>query len=255
MGRRPPPIEQKRNIFTVTRLISWPAMSVSLHRRFCVLDTLENTIKIRKKVVLGVGRLCPAFGEKQGGAPTRWMAFREGGGDAYTYGSVQPSHHLQSREGSRNVVVAVDANEESVAAFMWTLVNLYREGDSLHVLHVVPEALSSPASGSIYYPQPIDPETERALWRQAQEFIQDEFVEIAKSKGVTVNVVLVKESRHKHIGWAVCKKAEELQASPLVLACHHKSKLEEMLLGSVSKFCAEHCRQPVLLIHPDHSYR
>lgn len=230
-------------------------MSVALHRQFSVLEALENKNKVRNSAFLRVCRRLCRGTERQGWAAipaVRVRAFRDGGVDAC--GSYQPSH-LQSREGemSRNVVVAVDANEDSVAAFVWTLGNLYREGDSLHILHVVPEALSSPASGSIYYPQPIDPETERALWRQAQEFIQNEFVEIAKRKGVTVNVVLVKESRHKHIGWAVCKKAEELQASPLVLACHHKSKLEEMLMGSVSKFCAEHCRQPVLLIHPDHS--
>lgn len=139
-------------------------------------------------------------------------------------------------------------------AFQWTLHNLYREGDAVHVLHVVPEALSSPASGSIYYPQPTDPEVDRALWRQAEEFIRDEFVEPAERHGVAVNVVLVKESRYKTVGWAVCRKAEELQASPLVLAAHQKSKLEEMLLGSVSKFCVSHCKRPVLLIHPEHSH-
>ena len=38
-----------------------------------------------------------------------------------------------------------------------------------------------------------------------------------------------------------------------VLATHGKSAWEEMLLGSVSKFCAAHCKQPVLLLHPEHS--
>lgn len=59
--------------------------------------------------------------------------------------------------------------------------------------------------------------------------------------------------RHKHIGKAVCKKAEELGADPLVVASHDKGPLEELLLGSVSKFCATHSKRPVLLLHPNHS--
>lgn len=98
-----------------------------------------------------------------------------------------------------------------MAAFFWTLSNVYREGDHLHLLHVVPEAFSSPAPGSVYYPVAQDPEVERTLWRQAEEFINEEFVDAARERGVAVKVVLVKESKHKHVGWAVCKKAEELE--------------------------------------------
>ena len=46
----------------------------------------------------------------------------------------------------RNVVVAVDASDDSVGAFEWTLKNLYRAGDSLHLLHVVSGAWSGPGS-------------------------------------------------------------------------------------------------------------
>lgn len=51
----------------------------------------------------------------------------------------------------------------------------------------------------------------------------------------------------------MCKKAEELGADPLVVASHDKGPLEELLLGSVSKFCATHSKRPVLLLHPNHS--
>jgi nucleotide-binding universal stress UspA family protein len=141
-----------------------------------------------------------------------------------------------------------------VAAFRWTLTNLYRPGDSLHLLHVVPDAASQPAaSGSLFYP-PNDPLDEAdALTHQAEEFIAAEFVALAARRGVEVTVILLKDSRHKHVGRAVCRKAEELGAAPLVLATHHKSYWAEMLLGSVSKFCAANCKQPVLLVHPDHS--
>ena len=53
-----------------------------------------------------------------------------------------------------------------MGAFNWTLKNLYRAGDNLHLLHVVPDVFSSPASGAIYYPAtPDTEEVEQALVR------------------------------------------------------------------------------------------
>lgn len=53
--------------------------------------------------------------------------------------------------------------QESVEAFKWTLLHLYRRGDTVTVLHVMPDAHAGPASGSIYYIPPDDAETERCL--------------------------------------------------------------------------------------------
>ena len=149
--------------------------------------------------------------------------------------------------------LAAAPEQDSVAAFKWALHNLYRAGDALHILHVLPDTGSSPASGQLYYGAGDTEEEASQVLQQAGAFIQSEFVGLAATKGVEVNVVLVKDSKHKHVGWAVCAKAEELDAAPLVLATHHKSYFAEMLLGSVSKFCAANCKQPVLLVHPDHS--
>ena len=51
----------------------------------------------------------------------------------------------------------------------------------------------------------------------------------------------------------MCAKAEELGAEPLVVAAHDKGPIEELLLGSTSKYVAAHCKRPVLLLHPNHS--
>lgn len=56
--------------------------------------------------------------------------------------------------------------QDSVRAFRWALQNMYRPGDKLIVLHVMPDVFSGPASGSIYYVPPAnDPEVERCLVR------------------------------------------------------------------------------------------
>lgn len=53
--------------------------------------------------------------------------------------------------------------QDSISAFHWTLRNIYRPGDQVFVLHVMPDLFSEPASGSIYYCPSGDPETERCL--------------------------------------------------------------------------------------------
>lgn len=41
-------------------------------------------------------------------------------------------------EQQRNLVVAIDDSEEGLAAVGWVLQHLWRAGDVLHLLHVVP---------------------------------------------------------------------------------------------------------------------
>ena len=61
--------------------------------------------------------------------------------------------------------------------------------------------------------------------------------------------VVMAHERHKGVGRALCKNAAELQATMVVLGGHKKSKVEEMLMGSTSKYVAFHCTQPVLVLH------
>lgn len=44
-------------------------------------------------------------------------------------------------------------------------------------------------------------------------------------------------------------QAEELDAALVVMAAHHKGRLLKYLVGSVSKFCINKCRQTVLVMH------
>lgn len=53
--------------------------------------------------------------------------------------------------------------QESVLAFNWVLNNLLKPTDELHLVHVVPDIFHTPASGSIYFVESPDPETERLL--------------------------------------------------------------------------------------------
>ena len=75
----------------------------------------------------------------------------------------------------RKLLVSVNASAESEDALQWTLQNLYRQGDVLHFLHVVPR--QEPAS--TYGAPPVDflphqnPQSVQKLAQQAQSFIKD----------------------------------------------------------------------------------
>ena len=49
------------------------------------------------------------------------------------------------------------------------------------------------------------------------------------------------------VGDAICAHAEALDAALVVVATHRKSKLEELIKGSVSLHVAARCAQPTLL--------
>ncbi|KAI3429280.1 hypothetical protein D9Q98_005376 [Chlorella vulgaris] len=166
-----------------------------------------------------------------------------------------PRSRPEAQQQRRRVVLAADATPESVLAFNWVLNNLLKPTDELHLVHVVPDIFHTPASGSIYFVESPDPETERLLWQEAKQYFADHFLDHAKASGLedSVWLHLVKERRHKHVGKAVCKKAEELCADPLVVASHDKGAIEELLLGSVSKYCATNSKRPVLVLHPNHN--
>ena len=50
------------------------------------------------------------------------------------------------------------------------------------------------------------------------------------------------------IGQVLCRKAEMVGAAALIMASQSKSKLQEFFLGSVTNYCMQHSRKPVLVV-------
>jgi nucleotide-binding universal stress UspA family protein len=78
----------------------------------------------------------------------------------------------------RVVLIAVDDSDDSAKAFNWALENVYREGDQLHLVHVVPRL----AFAAQYGVPPVDfvPAAENNTYesavQRAEQFIIDRFV-------------------------------------------------------------------------------
>lgn len=81
----------------------------------------------------------------------------------------------EATTSGRKILISVNASAESEDALQWTLHNLYRPGDVLHFLHVVPR--QEPAT--TYGAPPVDflphqhPDSFQKLAEEAQSFIKD----------------------------------------------------------------------------------
>lgn len=152
----------------------------------------------------------------------------------------------------RKILVSVNASAESEDALQWTLQNLYRPGDILHFLHVVPR--QEPAT--MYGAPPVDflpqqnPKSVQKLAEQAQSFIKDRLLPMLGDMQPEPVVHVVKsEVDTDSIGNVVCQRAEALAVAAVVIAGHRKSKVGDFLMGSVTNFCTHHCKKPVLVVH------
>jgi nucleotide-binding universal stress UspA family protein len=85
---------------------------------------------------------------------------------------------MDSSTSDRVVVIAVDDSEDSQKAFNWAISNIYREGDQVHIVHVVPRL----AFAAQYGVPPVDfvPAAESNTYetavQRAEQFIIDRFV-------------------------------------------------------------------------------
>jgi nucleotide-binding universal stress UspA family protein len=85
---------------------------------------------------------------------------------------------MDSSTTDRVLVIAVDDSEDSQKAFNWAISNIYREGDQVHIVHVVPRL----AFAAQYGVPPVDfvPATESNTYetavQRAEQFIIDRFV-------------------------------------------------------------------------------
>ena len=158
---------------------------------------------------------------------------------------------------SRVVIICVDDSDSSEDAVKWTLANVFKDGDELHIIHVVPrfQTFAGGVPPADFLPH-HDPGVYENMIKTAEAFIArrvlkhvDELAATTTASPPPVVHIIKFETDSDSIGTVLCKKAEELKAAVLVVARHDKSKLQQFFLGSVSSFCIEHCKRPVLVHH------
>eukprot|EP00884_Botryococcus_braunii_P002094 jgi/Botrbrau1/11886/Bobra.126_2s0019.1 len=154
--------------------------------------------------------------------------------------------------GARSLVIAIDDSSECERAVGWTVENLVRPGDEVHLVHVIPRmqvASMYPGAPPVDFLPQQDPLSYEQLIKNAEHFITQRFLpKLGNLEPSPVVHVVRADVDTDSIGNVVCRKVDELKATALIMASHSKTKLQEFFLGSVTNFCTHHCRKPVLVV-------
>lgn len=168
---------------------------------------------------------------------------------------IHSPHSLPSR---RRPSLSADplSKQDAVRTLAWTIDHLYKRGDVVHLLHVLPvSARVSHPSGSlspIFLP-PNPDDAAAALEAAASAFVRDRLYPEAAARGLDPEAVLrptiVREPATETVAATIVRTAAELGAAQLVMISHAKPRLQEAIWGSVSKAVVAAARMPVTLVH------
>lgn len=160
----------------------------------------------------------------------------------------------------QRVVVAVDGSEESMNALRWALDNLKlrstaspdSEAASFVVLHVQsPPSIAAglnpgpiPFGGPSNFEVPAFASAIEAHQRRITEAIFAHALKICSDKNVNAQThVVVGDAKER-----ICEAVEKLHADTLVMGSRAFGPIKRMFLGSVSNYCANHARCPVIIV-------
>lgn len=157
----------------------------------------------------------------------------------------------------RKIVVPVDDSDDCARSIEWVIHNLYKQGDTVYLLHVIP--LSPPmdvmgglggVDGLITLSTPrATPEEEQEQVAAAERFMDSKFVHLLKKAGIPSQLEVERQQEAEMIGDTIARFAAKVEAAALVMASHKKSKLQELLLGSVSKHAANRSNTATIVLH------
>ena len=114
-------------------------------------------------------------------------------------------------------------------------------------------AAPPPRSGALYYAPPPPPSTEDELAAAAASFIRDHFLAAAEVRGLPAGSVAVDIVHERacatSVAAAITHHADALDATAVVLLAHGRSRVQELVWGSVSKAVTASTTRPVVLVH------
>lgn len=156
---------------------------------------------------------------------------------------------VETAEMRRTLVVAVDDTEDSEMALKWTVNNVYRHGDALHLLHVIPFVHRRSVPSAVIYSPPDDPEVKEKMTESAEMQISERFSPMLNQLGVACKVDIISERSNETIAEAVCEGAVKMGASVVVVAAHKKRWFSSWISGSRSTEVAVKAPIPVIVFH------
>lgn len=156
--------------------------------------------------------------------------------------STRDISEMEEQEGPtrRELVIPVDDTEESRRACAWLLENLFRPGDMVNIIHIVPRIQANAGDVPMWYgvyELPLEMPAPEDVVEKGLQMVKETILPLLSPKNVPHKVhILEKHTDTETIARAIAGKAEELGAHSITLAHHQKGTLTQWFLGSV---CSE----------------
>lgn len=146
---------------------------------------------------------------------------------------------------SRLVLVSIDFSATSNALLKYAFDHLLRPKDTLVMLHVITHPLS-PAAVEFYSGIDVT-----SIINQVKESAMQGMVNLVKevkaTHGKDLDVTIEARIVYGDAREAICRAAEKLHAAMLVVGSRGMGGLKSVLLGSVSSYCLQHSKVPVVV--------
>eukprot|EP01023_Acetabularia_acetabulum_P059035 TRINITY_DN7062_c1_g1_i3.p1 TRINITY_DN7062_c1_g1~~TRINITY_DN7062_c1_g1_i3.p1 ORF type:complete len:424 (-),score=61.84 TRINITY_DN7062_c1_g1_i3:937-2070(-) len=157
----------------------------------------------------------------------------------------------------RSIVIAVNDTQQAQDAFQWTIDNLYRVGDEIHLMHIVPqmpvESVYFVGCDNLTYGLAPTGRNMDESKDEIKEYINKRFEGELQKKDIPYKIDIIFElstDNKKSIGEKLCKRAAAMEARVVVMgAPSNKSTLADHMFGSVSSYVSHNSKVPVLLLH------
>ncbi|GKV35565.1 hypothetical protein SLEP1_g43816 [Rubroshorea leprosula] len=161
------------------------------------------------------------------------------------------------------VMAAIDESDESFYALKWALDNLFsfisstalpetgeKSDGLLTVVHVQEpnHHFGFPAAPGIqaYYPPSEVVDSVKRAQEQKSAAILKKASEMCKEKRITAKTLIL-DGDPKDM---ICQATEQIHVDLLIVGSRGLGKVKRAFLGSVSDYCAQHARCPILIVKP-----
>lgn len=164
----------------------------------------------------------------------------------------------ESRDNHRIIMVPVDDTDASSAAVSWVSNTVYRKGDLIVLLHMIPSIPSllqvymTPAMGVSPTSFMLSSSITNDYKESFNRVIEERFAKPLRNAGIDFRSEIVLElsdGSSQGIGEAILERADDWNAQLICLGSHSRGGFPEMLLGSVANFVDHNATIPVVVIH------
>ncbi|GBF89543.1 hypothetical protein Rsub_02261 [Raphidocelis subcapitata] len=164
---------------------------------------------------------------------------------------VGPAAPAASDARARTIVAVIDHSAASVRAVAWALENLYRDGDSLRLLHVVPPdtMMANGLTGHAASFEGGADEGPGELAARARAGIERAFVKRCVAAGARVEVDVVVQPSNRDVSDAILSHVEHLGAAVVVMPEQRTTLFEALFFQTpAAQRVAARCPRPTVLI-------